>query len=193
MKSAESTLKDIQMTISAVEADRSKFSYISESELQDRQTLMHTNRERIQRVRQDMQSDAVKAKMLADERAKALRRAGADVLGATNDAQRENTNMIANSQARTSLLMQHQDETLDELGEAVTRVGDMAENIHEEVGNQNKMLSEMEEDLERAEEELGMVMGKLAKFLKTKNRWQLTTILLMSGTVILLFFLVIYT
>ena len=89
--------------------------------------------------------------------------------------------------------MQHQDETLDELDAAVTRVGHMAEHIHEEVGQQNKMLNEMEEDLADAEEQLGMVMGKLAKFLQTKDRFQLGTILALFCTMIVLLFLVIYT
>ena len=46
----------------------------------------------------------------------------------------------------------------------------MAGEIHEEIGHQNKMLSELDEDLADAEEKLGMVMGKLAKLLKTKNK-----------------------
>jgi len=193
IKSAESTLKDVHMTVQLVENDRDKFSHIDDSELYERRTLVHTSRDRLERAKQDMNSEAVKAKMLADERAKAIRRAGVDSLGATNDAERENTAFIIDSQARTSLLMQHQDETLDELDVAVTRVGHVAENIHEEIGQQNKMLNELSDDLDKAEEELGMVMGKLAKFLKTKDRWQLGTILALFATVVVLFFLVLYT
>jgi len=69
----------------------------------------------------------------------------------------------------------------------------MAENIHEELGQQNKTLGSLEEDLEDAEEKLGLVMGKLAKMLKTKSKWQLGTILLLSVVVVVLFVLVIYT
>jgi syntaxin 6 len=131
--------------------------------------------------------------MLQDERTKAVRRAGADSLGAKNDAERMNTSFIVDSQARTSLLMQHQDETLDELDAAVTRVSSLAEHIHEEVGQQNKMLSEMEDDLADAEEQMGVVMGKLGKFLQTKDRFQLGTIVALFFTVVVLFFLVVYT
>ena len=139
-----------------------------------------------------MSSEAVKAKMLADERAKAIRRAGADSLGATNDTQRMNTAFIVDSQARTSLLMQHQDETLDELDAAVTRVGNIAGHIHEEIGQQNKMLDDMEEDLATAEEELGMVMGKLGKFLQTKDRKEICIILGLTVTAIFLFLILVY-
>jgi hypothetical protein len=43
------------------------------------------------------------------------------------------------------------------------------------------------------EEELGIVMGKLAKFLQTKDRWQLGTILTLTITVLFLLMLVVYT
>ena len=89
--------------------------------------------------------------------------------------------------------MQEQDETLDELGEAVNRVGDLAGNIHDEIGLQNKMLEQMEEDMTDAEEQLGFVMGKLGKFLKTKDKWQLRLIVALSLTVVVLLFLVLYS
>lgn len=180
------------MTVQLVESDRDKFSHIDDKELYERTALVHTSRDRLLRAKQEMQSEAVKAKLLQDERAKAVRRAGANVLGARTDAERENTALIVDSQARQSLLMQHQDETLDELESAVTRVNFMAGTIHEEVGQQNKILTEMEEDLSNVEEELGMVMGKLAKFLHTKDTWQLGTILCLLATVVVLFFLVVY-
>lgn len=180
------------MAVQLIEDDRSRFP-ISDDELYERRTLVQTSRDRIGKAKDESQSEAVKAKLLADERAKALRRAGSDHMGATNEAQRENSDFIVDSQARASLLMQHQDETLDELDAAVVRVGEMAGNIHEEIGQQNKMLSEMEDDLATAEEELGMVMGKLAKFLKTKDRWQLGTIVILFLVMLVLLMLVIYT
>lgn len=179
------------MTVQVVETSRHKFPHIDNTEMYERLTLVSTSRDRISRAKTEMNSDDVKSKMVSDERAKAIRRAG----GGINQTQQEleHTEYIADSQAKQSLLMQAQDETLDELGEAVTRVGEMAENIHEEIGLQNKMLTTMEEDLSDAEEKLGVVMGKLAKLLKTKNKCHLGTILILSLVVVVLFFLVIYT
>lgn len=179
------------MTVQLVDSDREKFPHINDQELYERRTLCETSAGRLHRAKQESNSEAVKAKLLADERAKALRRAGD--LGATNDAERENTNRIVDSQARTSLLMQHQDDTLDELDAAVTRVGRMADGIHDEIGQQNKMLTEMESDLDEAEEQLGLVMGKLSKFLQTKNNGELYTILVLFGIMMLLLLLVVYT
>ncbi|GAX15688.1 syntaxin of plants SYP6 [Fistulifera solaris] len=191
LKHAEATLKDVQMTVQLVDNDRDKFPHIHDAELYERRTLCETSAGRIHRAKQESASEAVKAKLLQDERAKAVRRAGD--LGATNAAQRENTTRILDSQARTSLLMQHQDETLDELDAAVTRVGRMADGIHDEIGQQHKMLTEMESDLDEAEQQLGLVMGKLSKFLQTKNNGELYTIMVLFGIMLLLLLLVVYT
>ena len=181
------------MAVGLIESDRDRFHHISEQELYERRSFVQTSRDRISRAKQDIQSEAVKAKLLADERAKAVRRAGVDRFGAKTAAQQESADAIIDSQARASLLMEHQDETLEVLDEAVGRVHQMAGVIHEEIGQQNRMLSEMEEDLSNVEEELGLVMGKLAKFLKTKDTWQLKTILILTAIMIVLLMLVIYS
>jgi syntaxin 6 len=193
LKNAESTLKDVSLTVQVVENDRIKFAHIDDSQLFERKSLVDTSRGRIQHAKDEMNSESVKGKLLVDERNKAVRRSGDGLLGATSDAERQNTSFILDNQAQTSLLMKQQDETLDELGEVVIRVGEMAGNIHEEIGHQNKMLDELDQDMTNAEEELGLVMGKLAKFLHTKDPWQLRTIMFLSLTVVVLFFLVIYS
>ena len=192
LKNAESTLKDVQTTVQVVEKDRDKFSHIDDAQLFERQSMVNTSRERIFKAKDEIGSQSVKLKLLEDERNKAVRRSGDGLLGARNDQQRQNTSFILDSQAQTSLLMEQQDETLDELGEAVLRVGEMAEGISEEIEQQNKMLDQLDDDLTNVEEELGMVMGKLAKFLKTKDRWQLRTILILSLVVFILLFLLLY-
>lgn len=184
------------MTISLVETQN--LQHITPSELYERKAFLTTSTDRLNRAKTDMNVPAIKQKLLADERAKAVRRqqqakAAAAVDDDDDDDLENNNAFLADNQAQTSLLMQQQDETLDELGDAVTRVGMMAENISEEIGLQNKMLNEMEDDLADAEEKLGLVMGKLAKFLKTKNKWQLGTIMILCLIVLILIFLVFAT
>mmetsp|Transcript_8825 Transcript_8825/g.12503 ORF Transcript_8825/g.12503 Transcript_8825/m.12503 type:complete len:310 (+) Transcript_8825:187-1116(+) len=191
IKNAESTLRDVQTTIQLVSTSRDRFPNITDSELYDRKTLVTTSQDRLSSAKADMNSDKIKQKLMTDERAKAMRRMQQ---GAADDQKEsEEDELIADSHAKTSLLMQQQDETLDELDEAVTRVGTMAGSIHEELGQQNKMLNELEDDLADAEEKLGLVMGKLGKMLKTKDKCQIGTILALCFTVLILFFLVIYT
>lgn len=193
LKSTESTLRDVQATVQAVENDRGKFPHIDDSQLFDRKSLVETSRSRIQHAKDETSSEVVKQKILGDERQKAIHRSGDGLLGAKNDLERQNTNFIMDNQAQSSMLMQEQDETLDELGDAVTRVGELAGHIGEEIGHQNKMLDDLDQDMTNAEEELGLVMGKMAKFIGTKDRWQLRTILILTLVMIVMLFLVIYS
>ena len=73
-------------------------------------------------------------------------------MGATNDQQRENTDFVLDQGSQAQVMMQHQDDVLEDLGLAVGRVGGMATAINEELGQQNKMLGELETDLDEAEE-----------------------------------------
>jgi len=191
IKNADSVLGDVRATVLLVEKDRSKFNRIDSAELYERKALVDTTQERLNLAKQELNSDAVRAKIMADERARALRRTNG--MGATTDIEKQNTEFIVDSHARATLLMRQQDETLDDLDVAVSRVNVMSEQIHDEINQQNKMLDELDEDLTHVEEELGVVMGKLAKLLKTKNAGQLKTILCLTIVMIVLFLLVIYS
>ena len=190
IKQGESTLKDLQTTVRMVEKKRETFSDIDDTELYDRKNFIGSCTERIKQAKDGMNSQKVKTKFLKDERAKSKRRLG---LADTKSEDNEEASFITNNHAGAQLMMEQQDETLDELDDAVVRVGHMAENIHDELGQQNKMLTDLEDDLENAEAELGLVVGKLAKMLKTKSKWQLGTIMALSLILIVLLFLVMYT
>lgn len=215
IKHAESTLADLETTVRVVERQREKFPHIHDGEMDDRKNFVQESKRRINDAKMAMQSEEIKQKLLKDERTLTERRrgggAGGGVTGSNNSRRNNgvaddlesgnNSNSNSNSnyngdseeRSETMLMMQQQDETLEDLDLAVTRVGMYAETIHEEIESQNKMLTELEDDLADAEEQLGMVMGKLAKLLKTKSRCQIGLILILSLIVLVLFFLVLYT
>uniref|UniRef100_A0A7S2PDM4 t-SNARE coiled-coil homology domain-containing protein n=1 Tax=Leptocylindrus danicus TaxID=163516 RepID=A0A7S2PDM4_9STRA len=191
-KSAESSLKDLQKTVRLVENSRGlpQFQHINDDELLSRQSFIQTTGEKVSAFKDRMASHEVKNKIAKDERMLVSRRSGN--LGARNKREQENTDFIVDQQATAQTMMRQQDEVLDDLDEAVIRVGNMAGSIEVEIAEQNKMLNSLDEDLTDAEEKLGFVMGKLAKLLKTKNKCQLGLILVLMLVVIILFFMVIY-
>jgi len=190
VKNVESTLRDLEATVRLVENKRDRFPNIIDAELYERKTFVCTCSDRIKHMKAEINSESIKAKLIADERNKTRHRLG--FLGAKSQEMQGDAEFLEESQASAQILLQQQDETLDELDEAVGRVGHMAGNIHEELGHQNKILTDLEDDLADAEEKLGLVMGKLAKMLKTKNKLQLGTILCLSMVVVVLVFIVIY-
>lgn len=213
---ATSALSDLETTVRVVEQQRNKFPHINDAEIIERRKFVDDSKRKISATKREMQSDEVKTKFLRDEQLLTERRktkssaSSSRMNGSSKGTKCQEYNSIQSdleegnnstaiadsvnpSQSETMLIMQQQDETLEDLDMAVTRVGYMAETIHEEIDTQNIMLSNLEEDLADAEEQLGVVMGKLAKLLKTKSKCQIGLIVILCLVVLILFFLVIYT
>uniref|UniRef100_A0A7S1U751 t-SNARE coiled-coil homology domain-containing protein n=1 Tax=Phaeomonas parva TaxID=124430 RepID=A0A7S1U751_9STRA len=192
LKHASRQLNDLEMTVRAVERERDQFQHIDDAELRSRKEFIANTSASIDGMTRDIESGNIKEKLERDEQEalRVLRPTG--TLGAVNQVEMSNTNYIHDQQARTQLTLRQQDETLVELGESVDRVGLMADRINEELVDQNRMLNDFEADLDRAAEEMGFMMGKLAKLLKTKDTCQIWVILLLGLTIIVLGFMVIY-
>jgi syntaxin 6 len=192
MQLASSTLSDVQRTVHAIERDRLHFG-ISDAELYDRRAFVETSRNRIERAKRQSQVRLERTMdMDTTSRQQCKQQSPYDV-ELQSDAAMAQSSSQAQAAARTSLLMEHQDETLDELDAAAQRVGHMASTIHEEIGLQNQMLTELQDDLEHVEDELGLVMGKVARLLKTKNGCQLGLIVSLFCIMVVLLMLVLYT
>ena len=107
--------------------------------------------------------------------------------GSSND-------FVGNSSlGRQQELMRKQDEGLEMLSQSAERLGAMSLQIGEEIGFQNKMLDEMESDLERADQDLDLVTRQTKKFIEqaggTKNCIIITVL---SVVVLVLLLLLIY-
>ena len=193
LKTVESTLRDVHATVQAVQTDREKFPHVNDSELFERKSLVETSRSRIQHAKDEINSKKGRENIFPDEKQNVIARRGDRLSGVKSDLEQGSTDYNFKNPAQSTMLIHEQEETLDELGDAVTRVGEMAEQIGEEIGHQNKMLENFDQDLTNAEAELGLVLGKMAKFIGTKDRWQLRIIFTLSLIVVVMFFLVIYT
>jgi len=89
--------------------------------------------------------------------------------------------------------MQMQDAGLDALSESVMRLGEMSNNIGEELGQQNKMLDSMETDLDNAGEELDIVTRSTKQLIaKSGGMSTFCLIAALSMVVLILLFLIIY-
>lgn len=214
IKISESTLRDLETTVRVVDKSRYKFPHISDFELNERKNFVEKTKDTLVETKLRMQSEDVKQKIVEDERALTLRRGGGGGGSTGSHSNQNNTNnynyhddLPPNGSNKTNhnhdhddplrsetlSMMKQQDETLDDLDLAVTRVSYIADTIHEELESQNVMLDNLGEDLSHAEEQMGVVMGKLGKLLKTKSKCQIGLILILSVIVLVLFFLVLYT
>ncbi len=191
IKSCESTLKDLQLTVRLVEGDRVQFEHISDQEINQRRHFIIDMTQKLSASKSALDSGEVKDKLTKDERDLASRRGGD--LGASNRREKENTDFIQDQQANAQMMMTRQDECLEDLEGAVERVGQIAGAINTELGVQNKMLKELESDVDEAEARMGVVMSKLGKLLQTKDGCQLGTIIGLAILLVVITFLVFYT
>lgn len=76
-------------------------------------------------------------------------------------------------------MIAQQDEQLEHLGSAVERLGDMAGSINDELKEQNRMLGELDEDLDEAGNKMNTVMATLSKSLRTKDSCQIYTVVVL--------------
>lgn len=90
--------------------------------------------------------------------------------------------------------MKKQDEGLEMLSESVNRLGVMSLGISEELNNQNMMLDDMENDLDKATADLNIVTRKTRELIKKSgSKRNCMIIFALSIIVVILLFLIIYT
>lgn len=89
--------------------------------------------------------------------------------------------------------MAQQDDALEMLSRSVTRIGDASLAISHELDDQNKMLSELDDDLEHASEGVDMITRRTIELIRKSGgtRWFLL-ILVLVLILALLVFLVFY-
>jgi ABC-type transport system involved in cytochrome c biogenesis ATPase subunit len=110
----------------------------------------------------------------------------------SDDANGDN-DFTNNSLQRQQEQMRQQDEGLEMLSQSADRLGKMSMTISEELGHQNKMLDEMDQDLDDANENLDFVTRKTKEFIvQSGGQKNCLIIATLAGVVILLFFLIVY-
>lgn len=91
------------------------------------------------------------------------------------------------------MMMKEQDQGLEMLGQSAERLSKISLGIHEELGHQNKMLDEVENDLEAATTNLSAVTAKTKDLVrKSGGKRNFVIIVTLTIVVIVLLFLIIY-
>jgi SNARE domain len=99
----------------------------------------------------------------------------------------------SNFRLRQQQLLQQQDMGLDMLGQQAQRLGQMSLQISEELDSQNKILSEMDQDLDEANQNLDLVTRKTKEFIEASGGTRnFLVILALICVVIILILMILY-
>lgn len=104
---------------------------------------------------------------------------------------RELDEVIGDGRKHQKQLIAKQDEQLTELSRYTERLNQTAVVINTELQQQQRMLTELDEDIERETENMNFVMRRLGILLQTSNSSQLWLILVLFGIFMFLLMFII--
>ncbi|CEM22868.1 unnamed protein product [Vitrella brassicaformis CCMP3155] len=178
LRTLDYDIQDLEASIVAVERDPQKFN-LDTREVQTRKDFVSSTKVTVRKMR-----DKLNAMQRAAAEAEAPRRA---------EVERSNAAFIGSQRQEQQTYMRQQDEQLEELAKSAERLNHTALTINHELEDQQRMLSELDEDVDNTAEKMNFVMKRMAKLLKTNDTRQLCLILLLVLILVLLFLLVLYT
>lgn len=88
-------------------------------------------------------------------------------------------------------MIEESDKHIDEIKNVVQRMKPGVNKIGEEIGKQKILLEEIGNKMDETDEKMGKTMTKLSQLLKTKDKGQIKTFIILLIISIVLFFVVI--
>jgi len=185
-------LQDITATITMVEDNRARFN-MQESEISSRKDFVSRSRVAVREMHDSCAGTAANAKIEADKRQILTSRHNENKAAQDRQSQvaRDNDAFLDRERHTQMRIMQHQDEALDQIASSAQRLQGAASTISMELKEQQKMLEELDEDIDKETEKLNFVMKRIGRLLQTGDSKQLCLIIALFILMIVLIFLVI--
>jgi hypothetical protein len=180
----EEDLSVIDSSIRVVEANPTRF-VLRSGELESRKQWSSSQHRVCADIRVKLNGPQAKAKIDTEKRKVALREAESE--REKRQTKESNDSSISESRQVHQQITNQQDETLTELARVTDRLGQTAIVINTELKDQERLLSELDRDVDRQSEKMNYVMGKMAKLLKTSDTKQLMLVVILMVISIILF------
>ena len=198
IRNVEKDIKGLQVAIDMVDKNRSKFVHIKDSELSSRKSFVSGAQDSLNYVKNGMESSAIRRKIDDDEnRQRRLDGNGGGMsvnpMSKGMSIEEENHSFIQDQRQQTQFAIREQDTALDELGLAVDKLHVIGRGVNEELKEQNRMLDDLDRDIDEAGGKMNYVQEALSKLLKTKDGCQIWTIVILFLILCILVALIIWT
>jgi hypothetical protein len=192
LRQLEFDFQDITATISMVEENRQRFKF-DDAEINSRKQFVLASRQAAKEISESVNGAHADAKMATDKRELLMgqqqARKAAEARQSNNSQQNEA--FISRQRQDQQMITQQQDDVLLELSKSAERLGQTAKTINIELQDHQRMLEELDEDIDRETEKLNFVMKRMGRLLKTSDNKQLCVIIGLVILAIVLLFLVI--
>ncbi|KAK4526050.1 hypothetical protein GAYE_SCF19G3961 [Galdieria yellowstonensis] len=202
LRSVYLDLQELQKTVNVVERNPVKFN-LSQFEVDSRKRFVSETMNELENIKSTLQSSRTLQKLEADK--KQALGGGASSLAvkkssvfederkerAARNMERLNDQYIQDEAARQESLVEQQDGNLDELANAVIRIGNMGKEIHQELNEHNRMLEEVEGRFDSTRGRMQLLQGRLSRLVRETGRGQFCLIIGLFFLFIILTMLVI--
>jgi len=190
LRALDNDLGDITATIDMIESNRAKFQQ-SDAEIAKRKDFVKSSRAVVKEVQDSVTSRQAQQKMDNDKRQVAASKRQSQE--SENRAARENDAFLDRQRQEQAQIMASQDEALQAISDSAQRLGNVARTINVELQEQQVMLNQLDEDIDRETEKLNFVMKRIGRLLKTSDSKQLCVIIALFVLFLVLLFLIINT
>eukprot|EP00747_Dinoflagellata_sp_TGD_P167594 gnl/TRDRNA2_/TRDRNA2_192274_c0_seq1.p1 gnl/TRDRNA2_/TRDRNA2_192274_c0~~gnl/TRDRNA2_/TRDRNA2_192274_c0_seq1.p1 ORF type:complete len:277 (+),score=74.48 gnl/TRDRNA2_/TRDRNA2_192274_c0_seq1:7-837(+) len=190
LRQLEYDLQDINATIDMVEENRGRFQF-DDSEIQSRKNFVKESRAALKEIQDSITSRQAMGKMESDKRQVLTTQANAAKSDHSERIARDNDRFIENERQEQMQIRAQQDEQLDAIASSAQRLNYTAQVISTELQDQQRMLAELDEDIDKETEKLNFVMKRVGRLLKTSDSKQLCVIIALFLLFVVLLFLVI--
>lgn len=180
----EEDLAVIDSSIKVVEANPARFP-LRPGELDSRKKWTGNQHRVCLEVRNKINGPQAKARIEADKKKAAV--FAAEQAREKKKTEETNASSIGSSKQVHEQIINQQDETLTELARVTDRLGQTALVINTELQDQQRLLGELDRDIDRQQEKMNYVMGKMSKLLKTNDTKQLMLVIVLIVVAIVLF------
>ncbi|KCV73442.1 hypothetical protein H696_00978 [Fonticula alba] len=187
IETIEYDLQDLEETIVIVEANPHKFR-LAPGELAARRSFVANTRAVIQETRAELSGPKYQSKLAADKR-KALTQAAKSPGLLAREANQRATNerVLAEGGQDLQQIVKTQDLTLEKISSTVQNLRIVAEAIGEEVDLHNRMLDDLEADVENTTNRINHTMSSMTKVFKdAKSNKSMLVIACLIITIIIL-------
>jgi chromosome segregation ATPase len=186
----EDACKKLKTAVANVGKNRARFPHIDDKELDRRQAIVGDLESKLEAMRSVFFSRETKGKLDSDQKAELHKRTASEVdslraggssssAASLNSYQRSNEDYMKDHAQQQLTMRREQDEALGSLSNSLSRVNEMAVTIKTELSEQDKILDDIDKDMDVAQGKMDQALGAIEKLLKTKDRCQLWTILIL--------------
>jgi len=178
-------LQTLAKTISAVEINRSKFPGVTDAELASRSQFVNEMSSIVREMEVTLNSPVTKKKLDQDKRGLLL--AEEDRSQRTKEHRSDMDNYVDEQRQSQLLIETKQDIVLDDINDALTRLGYVADGISKELKQQEVLLDEVTGEVDQANSSMQKALNKMDKLLGKSDKGRICCIIILLIVAVALF------